>query len=228
MTARRRDLIFDLDGTLIDSAPDIAAAMNRLLAELGRPPLDVAAVRRMVGDGAPDMIRRALAAGGAEVAPDRFGELLERYRGFYLAGATQLTRTYPGVPETLQALRESGHRMAVCTNKIQKPTLAILEHFGLMKFFDGVVGGDVAPARKPDPRHLLAAIACTGGTASEAVLIGDGINDALAARAARVPLIVLDSGYGEVPAAELGGVALLASFGEIPAALAELEATSSR
>lgn len=222
MTARSRDLIFDLDGTLIDSAPDIAQAMNRLLAELGRPPLEIATVRRMVGDGAPDLIRKALASGGAEVTPDEVPELLERYRGYYLAGATQLTRTYPGVPETLQALRKSGHRMAVCTNKIQRPTLAILDHFGLTKFFDGVVGGDVAPARKPDPRHLLAAIACTGGTASEAVLIGDGINDALAAKATGVPLIVLDSGYGEVPAAELGGVALLESFGEIPAALLRL------
>ena len=162
MAGTPRDLIFDLDGTLIDSAPDLALALNRLLAELGRPPLDLGAVRRMVGDGAPELVRRALAAGDATVEPSAMPELFERYRGFYFATATESTRAYPGVPETLARLRAAGHRMVVCTNKFQTPTMKILDFLDLTRFFDGVAGGDVVPARKPDPRHLLAALALAG------------------------------------------------------------------
>jgi len=226
MTNGRRDLIFDLDGTLIDSAPDLARALNRLLAELGRPPLDVAVVRRLVGDGAPELLSKALALGGVTVDPADVPNLLNRYRGFYLETATHSTRPYPGVPETLAALRDAGHRMVVCTNKIQKPTLKILEFFELEKFFDGVAGGDMTPARKPDPRHLLAALAPIGGTPASAIMIGDGVNDAMAARAAGIPLLLLDSGYGEIPASELGGDLLLKSFREIPAGLERLAAWS--
>ena len=222
MPDTRPDLIFDLDGTLIDSAPDIAHALNRLLGELGLRPLDVPAVRSLVGDGAPELMRKALAMAGRNVAPADIPPLFERYRVYYLENATRLTRPYPGVPETLAVLRDSGHRMVVCTNKIQKPTLKILEFFDLIKFFGGVMGGDVTPARKPDPRHLLAALALIDGKSSQAVLIGDGINDALAAKAAGIPLLTLDSGYGEIAAKDLGGDLLLESFSEIPEALRRL------
>jgi phosphoglycolate phosphatase len=222
MTVRRRDLIFDLDGTLIDSAPDLARAVNRLLAELGRPPLDLRSVKRMVGDGAPALVRKALAASGVNVPPDAMPALIERGRSYYLETATYLTRPYPGVPETLATLRNDGYRMVVCTNKIQKPSMTILDFFDLTKYFGGVAGGDVVPARKPDPRHLLAGLALVGGKASDAVMIGDGINDAGAAKAAGIPLLVLDSGYGEVPAADLGGDVLLKAFSEIPEALSRL------
>src|SRR5450432_2883013 len=107
MAGRPRDLIFDLDGTLIDSAPDIARALNRLLAELGRPPLAVAAVRRLIGDGAPELLRRAIGTGDATIDPAAMSALFERYRGFYLETATHSTRTYPGVVETLGALRNA-------------------------------------------------------------------------------------------------------------------------
>jgi phosphoglycolate phosphatase len=221
--ATRRDLIFDLDGTLIDSAPDIARALDRLLAELGRPPLDLATVRRLVGDGAPELVRKALAIAKAHVEPSAVPALFERYRGFYLETATHSTRPYPGVVETLTSLRGDGHRMAVCTNKLQKPTVTILDALDLTKFFEAVVGGDQAPARKPDPRHLMATVALLGGNEQSAVMIGDGINDAGAAKAAGVPLLVLDSGYGEVAAKDLGGDLLLESFSEIPAALEQLK-----
>src|SRR5258706_2436553 len=159
MAGPPRDLIFDLDGTLIDSAPDLARALNRLLAELGRPPLEIAAVRRLIGDGAPELVRRTIIAGDATVDPAAMPELIERYRGFYLETATHSTRTYPGVVETLAALRDAGHRMVVCTNKIQRPTMKILDHFGLTPFFDGVPGGDPTPARHPGPRQIPAAFA---------------------------------------------------------------------
>jgi phosphoglycolate phosphatase len=222
MVNGRRDLIFDLDGTLIDSAPDLARALNRLLAEFGRPPLDIAIVRRLVGDGAPELLRKALTIGGADVDPAQEPALIERYRGFYLETATHSTRAYPGVSETLARLRDSGHRMVVCTNKVQKPTLKILDFFDLTKYFDGVVGGDMTPARKPDPRHLLAALALIGGTVGEAVMIGDGANDAAAAKAAGIPLLLLDSGYGDIPAGELESDVLLESFRDIPQGLKRL------
>jgi phosphoglycolate phosphatase len=222
MTGTRRDLIFDLDGTLIDSAPDLAHALNRLLAELGRPPLELAAVRRMIGDGAPELVRRALAIGGAVFDPIAMPELFERYRAFYLANATASTRAYPGVAETLGALRAEGYRMVVCTNKFQRPTMKILDFLDLARFFDGVAGGDVVPARKPDPRHLLAGLALVGAGPEQAVMIGDGINDVDAAKAAGIPMLLLESGYGEIAASQLGGDRLLAGFGDIPEALAEL------
>ncbi len=223
MAEIHRDLIFDLDGTLIDSAPDIARALDRLLAELGRPPLALATVRRLVGDGAPDLVRKALAISGANVEPSAVPPLFERYRGFYLETATHSTRPYPGVVETLVSLRDTGHRMAVCTNKLQRPTLQILEGLDLAKFFEAVVGGDQVPARKPDPRHLMTAVTLLGGSADSSVMIGDGINDAGAAKAAGIPLLVLDSGYGEVAARDLGGDLILESFSEIPAALGRLK-----
>jgi phosphoglycolate phosphatase len=222
MPDTRRDLLFDLDGTLIDSAPDIAHALNHLLGELGLRHLDIAAVRGLVGDGAPEMMRKALVMAGSNVEPAEIPPLFERYRAYYLEHATRTTRPYPGVAETLAALRAGGHRMVVCTNKIQKPTLKILNDLGLAQFFDGVMGGDVTPARKPDPRHLLAALALIDGKASEAVMIGDGINDALAAKAAGMPLLIVDSGYGDIAAKDMGADLLLESFSEIPEALRRL------
>lgn len=225
MASALRDLVFDLDGTLIDSAPDLAHALNRLLAELGRPPLDLASVRRLVGDGAPELVRKALTAAGVTVDASAMTELIERYRGFYLATATASTCVYPGVVETLTALRASGHRMVVCTNKIQTPTMKILDFLDLTRFFDGVAGGDATPARKPDPRHLLAALALAGRGPAHAVMIGDGINDVGAAKAAGIPVLLLDSGYGEIPATELGGDGLIARFSDIPEALERLGTT---
>jgi phosphoglycolate phosphatase len=224
MSNARRSLIFDLDGTLIDSAPDIAGAMNALLAELDQPALSLEQVRRLVGDGAPTLLARALTEAGARFAPESYDTLLDRYRALYLARATEKTKVYPGVPETLARLREAGYRMVVCTNKIQRPTLAILDTLDLAGYFDGVAGGDVVPARKPDPAHLLAGLKLVGSAPEEAVMIGDGINDVAAARAAGIPVLVLPSGYGEIAAAELGGDRLLQDFGEIPAALGALGA----
>jgi len=215
-------LIFDLDGTLIDSAPDLARALNALLAELGGPPLSLARVRRLIGDGAPTLVGRALEAAGMEIKAEAYGALLERYRELYLANATVETRPYPHVPETLQGLRRQGYRMIVATNKYQLPTLRILDALGLAPYFDAVAGGDVVPARKPDPAHLRAGLAMVDADARRAVMIGDGPNDVGAAKAAGIPVLVLPSGYGEVPAADLGGDLLLRDFSEVPAALQSL------
>jgi len=219
MSNGRPSLIFDLDGTLIDSAPDIATALNTLLAELDCPPLSMDQARRLVGDGAPTFVARALAVAGAKFEPETYESLLERYRALYLAHMTEATKVYPGVPETLRLLREQGYRTVVCTNKYQRPSVLVLEAFDLARYFDAIAGGDVVPARKPDPAHLLAGLKLIGGIPEAAVMIGDGINDVASAKAAGIPVLLLPSGYGELSAEELGGDRLLATFSEIPAAL---------
>jgi phosphoglycolate phosphatase len=222
MAALRRVLLFDLDGTLIDSAPGLTRAINILFAEVGRPPLSVAAVRRMVGDGVPVLIPRAMAAAQPPLDPAATAALLARYNEIYLAAPTADTTVYRGVPEILAGLRAQNFRMALCTNKLQKPTLKVLEAFELTRFFDAVAGGDVVPARKPDPAHLRAALAILGASPQEAVMIGDGINDVKAARGLGIPVLVLPSGYGTQPAEALGGDLLLADFAALPGALARL------
>jgi phosphoglycolate phosphatase len=148
--------------------------------------------------------------------------VLARYRELYLAMALVDTKPYPRVPETLKLLRERGCRTLVCTNKFQLPTLKILESLRLARHFDVIIGGDVVAARKPDPAHLMAGLKMVGATAEEAVMIGEGINDVRAARAAGIPVILLASGYGEIAAADLGGDVLLEDFAELPQALQRL------
>src|SRR4051812_27214903 len=149
----RDAFIFDLDGTLVDSVPDLRAALNEVLRERGRRPLAADEVRRMVGDGVPALVERGLAATGdtkeLEAAEARFLALYE-------AAPAALTRAYPGVPETLARLVASGARLGVCTNKPQKATIGVLEGVGIAGFFTAILGGDAVPSKKPDPRHLLA------------------------------------------------------------------------
>src|SRR5260370_22046378 len=144
-------LVFDLDGTLIDSVPDLTNALNEVLRERGYPPLSRADVAPMVGDGIPALVARAFAARGATAS--EAAALLPRYIELYEANATALTRPYPGVRDTLVELRRRGYRHAVCTNKLQQATMAVLEGLELAALFDGVAGGDPHPAKKPPPPH---------------------------------------------------------------------------
>jgi phosphoglycolate phosphatase len=212
-------LIFDLDGTLVDSVPDLRAALNELLRERGRPPLSPVEVRHMVGDGVPALVAKGLAASGAN-ASDRTA--LPRFLELYEANATRLTRPYPGVPETLAALRQRGYGTAVCTNKPQRATVAVLQGLGLAPLFDGVAGGDRFPVRKPDPGHLLRLIAELSGEPERAAMVGDNENDAAAARGAVLPLVLVRYGYSRCDPATLAADALLDRFSELPAALERL------
>lgn len=223
-TWRRRfdALLFDLDGTLVETAPDLCAALNYCLERAGRPIVSVAEVRHMVGDGARALLRRGLAAAGApapEAEVERwFGVLLEHYR----AHVAEASHPFEGVPETLDALRAAGARCAVCTNKPIAHTRALLDALDLSGHFEVVLGGDSLPVRKPDPGHLLAALDALQAPPERAVMVGDSANDLMAARAAGVPVVLVSFGYTAVPAAELGPDALIHSFAELPAALARL------
>ena len=213
-------LVFDLDGTLVDSAPDLRAALNQMLRERGRPALSLPQVTHMVGDGAPAMVARALAASGAD--PGDAARALPRFLELYEANAVRLTRPYPKVPETLATLRRQGYRTAICTNKSQRATIAVVEGLGLAELFDGIAGGDRFPVKKPDPGHLLGLIAALCGRAEASAMIGDNENDAAAARAAGVPLVLMRYGYARVDPESLAAEALLEHFAELPEALERL------
>ncbi|MBV8121903.1 MAG: phosphoglycolate phosphatase [Alphaproteobacteria bacterium] len=213
-------LVFDLDGTLVDSAPDLCAAINEMLRERGAAPLPLPQVRRMIGDGVPTLVCRALVASG--LSPAETASALPRFLQLYEAGAVRLTRPYPGVPATLAGLRGRGYRTAVCTNKPQHATITVLEGLGLLPLFDGIAGGDRFAVKKPDPGHLLGLIATLGGRVEAAAMIGDNENDAAAARAAGLPLVLMRYGYSRVDPESLGADALLDHFTDLPAALDRL------
>ncbi|HKS89487.1 MAG TPA: HAD hydrolase-like protein [Stellaceae bacterium] len=213
-------LVFDLDGTLVDSVPDLTDALNAVLGERGYSPLSPEEVKPMVGDGVPALVARGFAARGA--GSGEAERALPRYIELYEAGATNRTRPYLGVRETLVGLRRQGYRTAVCTNKLQHATLTVLQGLDLAALFDGVAGGDRFPVRKPDPGHLLGLIGELGGTAARAAMIGDSENDAAVAHAAAVPLILMRYGYARRDPATLGALAVLDSFAELPDALLRL------
>ncbi len=216
-------LLFDLDGTLVDTLPDLQSALNELLRGLGRRELRADEVREMIGDGTRALVQRALATTGAGADLDAAHR---RFLQIYEAAPTRLSRLYPGVEETLRRLHGSGSRLAICTNKPQCATLQILEDLQIARYFDLVVGGDIVPFRKPDPRHLLAALDRLG--ASAAVMIGDNENDYAAARSAGVPVILMRYGYLRVPANDLSPEAWLDSFADLPRTLANIPANVAK
>ena len=201
MTART--LVFDLDGTLTDSVPDIAAAVNRTLAARGLPSLEEPAVAAMVGDGLQPLIDRAFAAAGA--LPDRAAGA--DYLADYESRVAEATRLYPGVATALDQLRADGWVLAVCTNKPERAARLLLDALGIADRFAAIGGGDSFVAHKPDPRHLSGTIEAAGGTPERALMVGDHTNDVLAAAGCGVRTIFAGWGYGR-PGMESGAVAV--------------------
>jgi phosphoglycolate phosphatase len=210
--------IFDLDGTLIDSIGDIHRAVNEMLVELGQVPLPLPEVRRMVGDGAGVLIDRVLAARpDARIAPP---DALARYLTCYEADPLGLTTLYPGVPETLALLHDRGIRLALSTNKPERPSRAILEHFDLADHFERIVGGDSLPWRKPDRRMLDTIVEALGEATDAAVLIGDSEVDAETATAAGMGFILMSYGYRRGSVESISCRAALDDFAALPDLLA--------
>jgi phosphoglycolate phosphatase len=210
-------ILFDLDGTLVDSVPDLAAAVNAVLAELGRPALGLAQVTGMVGDGTSALVERALAASGATATP--LPAALDRFLALYEAHPTRLTRPYAGVPAVLDQLVAAGWRLGVCTNKPERATRAVLAGLDLERFFAVVLGGDSGPTRKPDPGPLRAALGRLDCAPGNAAMIGDHRNDVVAAQAAGMPVVFARYGYGAATLAGLTADAAIDRFAELPHAL---------
>ncbi len=202
----------------MDSLPDLAAALNRTLAEAGLPPQGPDAVARMVGHGVARLVERGFAAAGAPLDMAALPRWVDRFLHFYEADLYTLTRPFPGVPEALDALAAVGWRLGVCTNKPTRLAADLLGALGLGPRFGAVVGGDAAPERKPHPAPLLMTFDRLGVPAAAAVFVGDSGTDVLTARAAGVPVALLRGGYSAAPLEDLGADAIA----DDPAALLAL------
>lgn len=200
-------ILFDLDGTLIDSAPDIHAAVNAMLAEEGRAPLSLPEVIAFIGNGLPRLVELVIAARDLDRADHQ--TLTAQVLEYYNAMGHSLTRLYPGVRPALEALRARGHWLGLCTNKPEAPARHILDQFDLAPFFSGVIGGDSLPQRKPDPAPLQALIDQAGASA---IYVGDSEVDAQTAQRAGVPFLLFTEGYRKGPVEALPHHARFAQF----------------
>lgn len=218
MTSHIQAVVFDLDGTLIDSLPDLAAAVNQMLGEEGLTALDDDSIKPMIGDGAGMLVRRAFDARGGLPGPD-VAPYLKRFLDLYEPRSAELTRPWQGVPETLAALKARGLKLGVCTNKPTKATHDILRVLHLSQYFDIVVGGDDVPAIKPNPGHVHAVLDKLGALPSAAVMVGDSINDVLAGKGAGLAVIAMSFGYSRIPPLELGADAVIDRFADLPSAM---------
>ena len=214
-------IVFDLDGTLIDSAADLTATLNMLLHEHNRPQLSVESVRAMIGDGVGALVRRGFAATGAANVQADYGALTSRFLELYMdPHRDHLARPYPGVTETLRDFASAGVRMGVCTNKAQVATDLVLRDAGLDRFFTAVVGQDSAPAPKPDPAHVRA-VCLALGNPDTAVMVGDSINDVRAGQSAGFKVLLVAYGYGSLEALAAAD-ACVERFDHLPMAIARL------
>jgi phosphoglycolate phosphatase len=208
-------LIFDLDGTLVDTAPDLLGALNAVLLAEGRHGLETATLRHMVGFGARALIEQAMAATGEAVTPARLAALVDAFIAHYRAHIADESRPFPHVEETLARLARDGARMGVLTNKPQELTLPLLEKLDLSCFFAAIHGAGRFDYVKPDPRVFHHVVEELGG--GSAVMIGDSKTDVATARAAGVPVILLSYGYTPEPAHTLGADAVIDDFSKVPA-----------
>ena len=215
---------FDLDGTLVDTAPDLIGTLNVLLEAEGHEPFALEDARPFIGRGAKWMIGRGFAAAGAPRTPTQIDVLFERFLTVYLGRIAQESRPFPGLESALDALAADGARLSVCTNKLTHLSVALMEALGLAHRFAGITGADAAPAPKPDPRHLIAAAEQAGGVIERTIMVGDAGTDAGAAKAAGAPLILVSFGYTETPVTELGADILIDHFDALPAACRRLAA----
>jgi phosphoglycolate phosphatase len=206
-------IIFDLDGTLVDSAKDLRGALNRLLGDLGLRPIEAVEIKGMIGDGVLKLLERALIAANGD--PEQKDALLPRFLEMYQANPATLTRPYPGVVETLAALQRRRFHLAVVTNKPVFATKKILQALSLVEFFPVVIGGDSLQKRKPHPAPLLEAARQLGIDVCQSLMVGDNIHDVEAAHAAGMRCVAVSYGYHHRPPSEFNADRLVNRFDEL-------------
>lgn len=208
-------IVFDLDGTLINTAPDLVHSLNHTIEVAGLPPVTYDDLTHLVGQGARVMIERAFALNGKALAADQVGALLDRFVAHYGANMPGQSRPFPGLVDALDRLSAAGFRLAVCTNKMERLAVPLIEKLDLADRFAAIAGGDTFPVRKPDPGHLIRTVEIAGGDPKNAVMVGDSINDILAARNAAVPSIAVPFGYSDTPVEALGATCVIRHFDEL-------------
>ncbi|MDE4096655.1 MULTISPECIES: phosphoglycolate phosphatase [Rhodobacterales] len=208
-----RAIVFDLDGTLVDSAADIHAAVTQMLTEFGTPPLTLARVTSFIGNGIPNLVRLVMRDSGIPEADENLA--ITRMMAYYAAHPADLSQPYPGVTDCLTRLQEAGIRLGVCTNKFRAPALQILEALDLMQYFEVVVGGDTLPVRKPDPAPLHHAFEALGGTSR--MYAGDSEVDAETAQRAGIDFALFTQGYRKTPVDQLVTACTFDAFRHLPA-----------
>ncbi|RFC66785.1 MULTISPECIES: phosphoglycolate phosphatase [Mesorhizobium] len=212
-------VLFDFDGTLIDSAPDIHAAVNELLQTRNLPPVTLEQAKAMIGNGVAKLVERAFAASGSPLAGAELEQAQRDMTPIYNSHLTGLTTLMPGARTALQQLRAAGVKLALVTNKPQAPTREVLEHFHIFEDFGAVIGGDAVTNKKPSPEALYLALERLHADRNNAVMVGDSTTDVEAARNAGLPVIIIRGGYSKVPVEELGADLVLDSLADLPAAL---------
>jgi phosphoglycolate phosphatase len=212
-------VVFDLDGTLVDSAPDLTAALNHSLRVMGRPAVPEESVRHMVGHGARMLLQRGLAATG-EMTPALVDEGFPIFIDYYEAHIADRTRPFPGLERALDDLAAMGVKLAVCTNKLEGLSRHLVDALGWQNRFAALIGGDTLPVRKPDPAPLFEAIRRSGG--GRAAFVGDSITDTDTGRAAEIPTVAVTFGFSDRPHNQLGATRLIDHFDDLVSALREL------
>jgi phosphoglycolate phosphatase len=212
-------VIFDLDGTMIDTAPDLIAATNHVLGRIGLAAVEEHIIQPAVAIGAKAMIQAAMTQRGQATDPDMLSAMTQQFIEFYGENIAVRSRVFPGFRDALAQLRHEGARLGVCTNKRHSLTLRLLAELGLDRSFDAIAGADYLPVRKPDAGHLLGTIALAGGDPARAVMIGDSATDAAAARNANVPFVAVSFGYHDGPVEGLKPDVAIDSFEELVPAL---------
>ncbi|GLS43453.1 phosphoglycolate phosphatase [Methylobacterium brachythecii] len=214
--------VFDLDGTLADTAGDLIGTLNVILKREGLAALPLEQARDLLGAGARALITRGFSATGQVLEPDRLERLFQDFLDYYGAHLTDHSRLYPGVVAALDDLEAKGFRLAVCTNKVEGHAVDLLKALGLAPRFAAIVGKDTFAWSKPDPRHITLTVERAGGDPSRAVMVGDSRADVDAAKAAGIPVVGVSFGYTAVPMRDLAPDTLIDHFDELPAAIAAL------
>jgi phosphoglycolate phosphatase len=215
-------IVFDLDGTLVDTAPDLIATLNLILTHEKLPPLPYAAARKLIGRGARGMIERALQEEGRDSARPVVDRLFTAFIEHYAAHIADRSRPFPQLEATLDQLDAAGYRLAVCTNKLEWLSVRLLDTLNLSRRFAAICGQDTFGVQKPDPEILRRTILRAGGEIHQAIMVGDSGTDICTARAAALPVIAVDFGYTEVPIESLQPDCIISSFAALPSAIGEI------
>ncbi len=217
-------IVFDLDGTLAETAPDLIWTLNAVLAEIDLPPIPFELARDLIGAGARALINRGLAADGRELGDEDVEKLFKRYLEIYETRLCVETHLFEHVPESLDILKQRGHRLAVCTNKMEYHSLKLIDALGIAPYFSAICGRDTFAFCKPDARHLTHTVLKAGGDPAKAIMIGDSRTDIDTALNANLPSIGVPFGYTDTPMAALGPDVLISHFRELPDAVMGLVA----